>query len=234
MLGVCLLITSCTLTDSLDELSKGPANPNQNQAGTSGTNGEGGSSVAGNGGQSGAGQAGAGQAGATAGSAGQGGSAGAGMAGTTAAGMAGSGGNTVDYQSLKINELAPSGVPDDWIELKNLGTVPISLAGVIVAQKYDGTTIPAGADRYTFGDVTIDPGGYVLIAKTKDFVFGLGKDSPERVSLFSPNGDLLDDTTYEASIADPFTSTQSWARLPDGTGMFARSNQATPEASNLP
>ena len=160
---------------------------------------------------------------------------------TTGSGGTGGAGGTVstcpppgaDYTGLVMNELAPKGLPDDWIEIRNNGATAIPLCGVFVTQDYDDISIPSGPDRFTFGDVYLAPGKYLIVASGAELPFGLAKDAPERITLFAPGGAVLDDTSWVATPSTEFTPFESWARIPDGTGPFKRVNNPTKGTSNF-
>lgn len=137
------------------------------------------------------------------------------------------------YVGLVMNEVAPKGIPDDWIELRNTGTTALPLCGVMITQDYDDITVPDAADRFTFGDVWIGPGKYLVVAYGAELPFGISKDTPERFTLFAPDGALLDDTSFEASPDTAFTAYESWGRIPDGTGPFQRIDNPTKGTSNF-
>jgi hypothetical protein len=181
-----------------------------------------------------------------AGSAGVGGAGGGGAASSSASGAGGGAGGSgggggagcapadVDYTALVMNELAPKGVPDDWIEIRNTGVEAIPLCGVMVTQDYDDLVVPDGPDRFTFyGDAYLGPGKLVVIAELTEFPFGLSKDGSERITMFAPDGTVLDDTSWLVDSSTEFTSAESWARIPDGTGPFSRTNNPTKGTSNF-
>ncbi len=138
-----------------------------------------------------------------------------------------------DYTGLVMNEMAPKGVPDDWIELRNNGLAAIPLCGVILAQSYDDVTVPEGSNRFTFGDVSLAPGEYLVVASGPELPYGLSKDAPERITLFTPAGQVLDDTAWVATPATEFTALESWARIPDGTGPWKRVENPTKGTANF-
>jgi hypothetical protein len=132
-----------------------------------------------------------------------------------------------------MNEIAPKGIPDDWIELRNTSAVAIPLCGVMITQDYDDITVPDGTDRFTFGDVWIGPGKYLVVAAGAELPFGISKDTPERMTLFAPDGAVLDDTSFQASPDTAFTAFETWGRIPDGTGAFQRIDNPTKGTSNF-
>jgi len=164
-----------------------------------------------------------------------------GSGGTSAGGIGGSGGEEqpcpppgIDYGPLKINEVHARGIPDDWIELKNTGSTAIPLCAVFITQSYNGVSPPTGDDRYTFNEVTLGAGGYLVVTTgvlPTDLPFGLDKDIGERVTLWAPDASILDDTTYPAP--PEWQVTESWGREPDGTGSFVKSCSPTKNAENV-
>ncbi|WP_084128640.1 lamin tail domain-containing protein [Demequina sp. NBRC 110055] len=135
--------------------------------------------------------------------------------------------------ALVINEVNSDGT--DWIELKNLSAEPIDASGVIVsdADADHAYALPEGTD--------IAAGGYLVLG-ADDFGFGLGKG--DSVRLFAAGTEVVEGVI--SATATPFDSTTwaagehtnafgaSWGRLPDGTGEFTSTQDATPGASNSP
>ncbi|WP_084102397.1 lamin tail domain-containing protein [Demequina sp. NBRC 110051] len=134
-------------------------------------------------------------------------------------------------EALVINEVNSDGT--DWIELKNLSAEAIDARGVIVsdADADHAYVLPEGTE--------IAAGGYLLL---DSFGFGLGKG--DSVRLFAAGTGVVEGGIFAS--ATPFDSTTwaadehtnafgaSWGRLPDGTGEFASTQDATPGASNSP
>ncbi|MCR5274507.1 MAG: lamin tail domain-containing protein [Clostridiales bacterium] len=140
---------------------------------------------------------------------------------------------------LVINEVVPwnSGtVKDwrantyDWVELKNVSSEPLSLAGWTLS---NDVLFP---DLYQFPDTTLAPGGMILVFcadpdGTRDngheyAPFRIGTRE-ERLYLFAPDGTLSDrvlvrDVPYGGSIG----------RLDGGTGFYLF-NTPTPEKKNV-
>jgi hypothetical protein len=139
----------------------------------------------------------------------------------------------VDYSGLVLNELAPRGLPEDWMELRNNSASSIPLCGAFITQGYDGTNPPGGGDRFTFGAVTIGAGQYLVINQNADFPYGLAKDEPERITLFAPDGSVLDDTEWVVGVVDEFETTESWSRIPDADGPFKRVPSPTKGNENI-
>lgn len=123
-----------------------------------------------------------------------------------------------------LNELlAASAVGEDWIELHNPGDGALPLAGHALT---DGETIwpfpeglylPANAWLLVPCDGTGENG---------NTTFKLSSDG-ETVSLYDPDGALLDQTTFTAQVDDV-----SWGRLPDGVGDWRGLAQPSPGAAN--
>lgn len=171
-----------------------------------------------------------------AGGSGQGGTGGSSSGGSSSGGSnaGGSGAGT-----LVINEIDPSGEPVDWIEVKNQGDQPVDASGWIVAQKFEEGKAPTDDDKLVIpAGTTLQPGErLVLHTRLSDGPgpgdFGIGKDAAERITLLDPDGNLVDDTTTDGSLENPFPKGTSWARLPDGEGAFARA-ASTKGTTNAP
>jgi hypothetical protein len=218
--GAILLLGGCSLMTELDALSTGDGVQSNDVVAGGASGGAGGAANAG------------GAGGAPEVTSGSGG----GLAATGATGTAGASTSSgtggaapcnptdVDYESLLINEIAPDGDPLDWIELANASAEPIWLCNVFITQHYNGGAPPSGADRYTFGDVYIQPMQRLVIQTQVDFLFGLDKDESERITLFDPAGGMIDDSQWTADASTAFSEAESWARVPDITGDFVRTS----------
>ncbi len=137
---------------------------------------------------------------------------------------------------LQLNELMPAndgawvdeiGEADDWIELRNVGDAPISLAGYRVD---DGR-----ARGHVLPELVLDPNGVVLLWADDG---GIGDPNPgplhlpfklsasgETVRLFAPDGALVDRVDFPALGPD-----EAWVRGPDR--IWDRCRYATPAAAN--
>lgn len=109
----------------------------------------------------------------------------------------------------------------DSIELTNVGTAPIDVAGWILADNQDrdpAFALPAGS--------MIAPGGFLSVEVDVDGAegFGLGRVDEARL--------LLPDRTQVDRFAWADHSATSYGRGPDGTGEFALTRDATPGAAN--
>jgi hypothetical protein len=215
-------LSGCYLFSDFDDLGGGGAAGSSSSSSSASTAASGGAGGAAGGAGGSAAPASSGSGGATGATGGSGGGGGAGCVP-----------GDVDYSPLVMNELAPKGVPDDWIEIRNTGAVAIPLCGVMVTQDYDDLVVPDGPDRFTFyGDAYLGPGKLVVIAELTEFPFGLSKDGSERITMFAPDGTVLDDTSWLVDSSTEFTSAETWARIPDGSGPFKRSNNPTKGTSN--
>ncbi|MCU1479553.1 MAG: hypothetical protein JWQ19_339 [Subtercola sp.] len=121
--------------------------------------------------------------------------------------------------SLVVNEVDASGVPQDWIELKNVGTAAVDASGLVLKDDND-------AHRYDIAAGTIiQPGGYQSFDVADSFGLGKGGDSAR---LYLNDGSTLIDGFTWTSDAAPAT----WGRCPDGTGAFAVTASGTKGAGN--
>ena len=143
-----------------------------------------------------------------------------------------------DYTKLVLNELSGAGEDSEkFIELYNKGTEEIDLEGVVLHKDEElcwegkkGMVVPAG-------------GVYAIIGakKTTDngLTSGFSAKKTVIVELFAPvakGGAKLD--TFQrgekgaAWGAGLDENTGSWSRIPDGTGKFMITPNATPNAAN--
>ncbi|WP_084038918.1 lamin tail domain-containing protein [Demequina sp. NBRC 110053] len=147
--------------------------------------------------------------------------------------------------SLVVNEVTSQDTGhfdgEDWIELTNIGSEPLDLSGVVVTddKDEDAYTIPAST--------ALAPGGFLVLAGDKatgpEGVLGFGLGKGDEVRLYSAGTAVVDGVVDDA--AEPFavgawpddTHTNdggaSWGRLPDGTGDFGYTGEATPGAANI-
>lgn len=136
------------------------------------------------------------------------------------------GGNTdsAGYSPLIITEMLPDPGPplqdqaDEFIELYNPNTVPISLGG------YTLQTGTGFRYKFTLEDTTIAPGGYVVIRSESSHL--TLSNSGTAVRLVAPDGSVLDETPgYNGAKTG-----QSWMRDQGGWHWTA---QPTPGAANV-
>lgn len=140
--------------------------------------------------------------------------------------------------TLKINEVQSSnaltikdeqGLYPDWIELINIGSSPIDLTGYGVSDNvskpmrwvFPSGTLGAGERIIVFADGTSNTSGEYFHTN-----FSISSGG-ETISLYDPNGGLLDQVTVPELATD-----SSYARSPDGTGDFVVTQGATPNLEN--
>ena len=124
---------------------------------------------------------------------------------------------------LVINELAAKGEPNDWVELYNIGDLPMSLSGLMI-------TDDLGDEPFIFDQSwgQVEPKSYYLIEISNDTVgFKLGSD--EAFYLLDEDGIVLDELDWEEGDSP---EEMSLARSIDGSGEFVMSDQPTPGQTN--
>ena len=129
-------------------------------------------------------------------------------------------------EKVAINELVaadPNAGPD-WIELVNLGTSSIDLAGWSLTDSDPAHTFVFGAGA------TIESGQHLLLYQgaADSFDFGLAAD--DAVMLFNGDSILTDVADWTEGQAPPGAS---WGRFPDGTGEFQTLTSPTPGEANV-
>ena len=131
---------------------------------------------------------------------------------------------SVSATGLVINELAASGVPDDWVELYNGGTESIDLGGWTLTD-----SDPLHTHVFPGGQ-TIGAGGYKLLLRKEAGAFTFGLGAMDSVVLYDDSGLIVDrvDWAEGASPADT-----SYGRIPNGTGDFETLVSPTPAAENV-
>ena len=138
--------------------------------------------------------------------------------------------------TLVINELMasnstildPQGDADDWIELKNTGTVAIDLSGMYLS---DNTSKPL---KWQFpAGTTIAAGGYLLVWADDDdgdspglhtnFKLSAGGESVVLSDIDARDNAVIDSVEFPAQTTDV-----SYGRSPEGTGSFQALAAASP------
>ncbi len=132
------------------------------------------------------------------------------------------GSETVEVLAVVINELAPAGAPDDWIELFNAGANTVDLSGWTLRD--DDPT-----HSYVFPAGTLLPAGvYLAIGRGPDgFDFGLG--GSDGFLLAKPDQTIVDQTAW-TSVDLPEGA--NWGRYPNGSGAFKTLWNPTRGAAN--
>lgn len=122
---------------------------------------------------------------------------------------------------------------DDWIELLNIGTTTVSLAGLYLTDDLDAPL------KWAFPtNATIGPGAFLLVwadDETNQNALANGdlhaafklSASGEAVGLFQSNGVPVDSWAFGAQLAN-----RTEGRLPDGTGDFIQLGPPTPRTNN--
>ncbi len=109
----------------------------------------------------------------------------------------------------------PAGEYDDWIELYNNTTEPVSLSGYYLS---DNSAEPL---KWSFPDVSIDGSGYLIIwADDDEEQEGIHTNfklsaSGEVILLVDPSQNVISEITFPQQTEDI-----SMGRLPNGTGAF--------------
>jgi hypothetical protein len=146
-----------------------------------------------------------------------------------------------------INEIRAEG--EDWIELVNVGTASADLGGWgVTDSENDGDARVATTARFPAG-TTLAPASYMLVVVDQADAatgpqmrcladggpmtcfhggFGISAGRGEIVHLVNPAGALVESAAYPMNAA---MAGESWGRLPNGVGAFAR-NRLTPGAAN--
>lgn len=119
---------------------------------------------------------------------------------------------------IRINEIeSDQGSPDDWIELKNIGAVDVSIGGWTLKDNDDasGYLVPVG---------TVVPAGGYRVFDEAQFGFGLG--SADSVRLYDASATLVESYSWTAH------SPQTYGRCKDGVGAFVTTKAPTKGAAN--
>ncbi len=142
-------------------------------------------------------------------------------------GFGGEGGSDVpDQPVLHLNEVKGGGSGQDFIELINLGPGPIALQNYTIADSDHFFRLPASTSIPALGYALIlmnaGANGVATCETVPCFSVTWGvAQSGEKVSLFEPGGATVDETTYPGQGSNGVTNTQTWGRLPNGSGLFA-------------
>lgn len=133
----------------------------------------------------------------------------------------------VPVLAVVVNEVAPAGAPDDWVELFNAGETRADLGGWALRDEdpRHGFVLPAGT--------SIAPRGYLVVGRgvtegVVGFDFGLG--AADGIFLFDAAGRLADGTSWDDGAAP---AGASWGRIPDGSGGFVTLETPSRGARNV-
>lgn len=143
--------------------------------------------------------------------------------------------NTIAAGDLVINEIMASnltayadqdGEYDDWIEIYNTTSNPISLQDIFLTDNLGNT------NKWAFPDTTIAANGYLIVWADNDtFQTGLHayfklSATGEQVGLYNLNGTVIDSVSYGVQTTDI-----TYGRYVNGTGNFT-AMPPTPGAVN--
>jgi hypothetical protein len=124
---------------------------------------------------------------------------------------------------LVLNEIA-CGEQPDWVEVYNLGSQEIALNGWTVTDNPkahpDGAALP--------NKTTLKPGAWLALdIDDKNAGFALGQQ--EMLQLRDQQGFIVDEVAWQDGDCSTGTS---YARLPDGFGLWQHTKKQTPGAAN--
>jgi hypothetical protein len=109
---------------------------------------------------------------------------------------------------------------DEFIELVNLSSLPVSIAGWRLDDR-EGDSNP-----YTIGNITMQPNTHLVFFQSQTGI--LLSNGGDSVRLFKSTGQISDAFTY--GVVE--TPDQSWCRLPDGNGIWVFGCAPTPGSAN--
>lgn len=128
-----------------------------------------------------------------------------------------------EVKDLRVNEVAASGDPLDWVELVTVGDQVIPLDGLYIT---DDVADPGKAALPV--DVVVAPGEFVVV-EIDEFGLGFRLGSDEAIFLINPDGETIDGADWDEG-ASPDGG--SWGREVDGSGEFVTFTTSTRGASN--
>lgn len=147
--------------------------------------------------------------------------------------------NTGLAQGIVINEVLSSntevnvdedGTYQDWVELYNAGAVAVNLNGYGLT---DDATAPF---KWTFPNVTVAPGAYLLVwcSDKNRIIPGSPLHTNWKIGAAGETITLTNagSATVDAAPAANLAQNMSWGRLPNGTGPFVFFTAVTPNAVN--
>jgi hypothetical protein len=125
---------------------------------------------------------------------------------------------------LRVNEVAAAGTPTDWVEIVNASNAPVELSEYCFI---DSGAVTACAPLPA---MQLAPGAYFTIDVTDETNgFKLGGD--EEISIYRISDKRLSDKADWDEGQSP--GGESFARIPDTSGPFARTNMVTRGAANI-
>ncbi len=136
------------------------------------------------------------------------------------------GGGEVNPGDLVVNEVSAFGVGSDWFELYNAGGTEVDLTDWSftddIVDRSNTSPFPTG--------LTVPAGGYAHVQFDATYP-GFGLKGDEELGLIGPDGDVVDSANWDEGESP---DGGSFARIPDGTGPFTTTSEATPGAANKP
>ncbi|GAA3659126.1 lamin tail domain-containing protein [Microbacterium marinilacus] len=122
--------------------------------------------------------------------------------------------------SIRINEVESNGgEPADWIELTNIGDEPVDISGLVLKDDNDSRTLAVSVG------VVLDPGAFFVV-QVDDVEGGFGLGGADSARVF-----LADGVTLVDSYSWTAHATETYGRLPDGTGEFVQTASTRGEAN---
>lgn len=142
----------------------------------------------------------------------------------------------IDYSGLVLNEICGLQSPDDdWIEILNTSGEDINISGIQIIK-----TDEKGEEKsiYTAPEGTyIGSGSYRVIATlTEELTAGISNNKQVGISLVEPDGETtidVFDRNEEIGVDSGHALGGSYARLPNGTGDWEITYQATRGTENV-
>ena len=141
------------------------------------------------------------------------------------------------HSSLRMNEwMATNSMGDDWIELYNLSTNPVALAGLVLTDKLSAVPSNRAITNLSFIGAEDFLQLFASSLRKKDanhLDFKLSHTSGETVTLYDVDrSTLLDRISFGAGV---LSKDASQGRLPDGGGTIVLfpAGKTTPGASNF-
>ena len=125
---------------------------------------------------------------------------------------------------LRVNEVAAAGAPADWLEIVNASQAAVELSDYCFV---DSSPI---AMCSPLPAMSLAPGAYFAIDAT-DETNGFKLGSDEEVSIYRIADQRLSDKADWTEGDSP--GGESFARIPDTTGAFVRTNMVTRAAANI-
>lgn len=142
------------------------------------------------------------------------------------------------HSDIAINEFMPDPVGADmapkldgeWVELYNKGNWSIDVNGWHLYDSVNTNDLPISGANVGGGSTVVPAKGYLVVYRDGDGNFALHNADPDQVRLFDGpilTSVLIDSVSYTGSTED-----KTWARVPDGTGVWLSDQTKTKGESN--